>query len=633
MHSFSDIVEYESFASSQVLEKRRDKDLLKRFVFGSGDGEYPLGKGWAWRLQLDYSDLIYSVFELFCNEIGDSRLKEVFRCKISHSLTSGSLSSVRDAWRNLIGELDTCPIDPHLGNDPQGCVELFFRYGLDSPLRIPVYSDSDAVDSELAAHGLSPAFARLCLRQIHEIDPEWAKLIQSHIDNSLKLKTVLQAESECAWIYRAALSGCIDLVDPYTGEMVSSADSLVAYGRGIYRFIGFAGKTFFLITGGPWNAAAGLYLPHENIAVIFNKSFSGLFLGKPLANLLTAFFRKRIGKAASIPHPQPNTEEARPVVIYVPPTDNFAHHIWNYNSFLHRVSNSSARDNVQSVAYSGSEFFGALAKIHPGIALEKWVRPRRQNVVSSDDFLGSPIVIPAGGYFMHPDLIESCVRLASLSPKVLPCCVEPADIVDLAGKIVVWVSLRTRGRAWTPQVESVAEVINIVSGLHKDVMFVLDGFSLPVGVDEISHKWRNSLLELDNMANAIIGLCDANVLSLVGNSFRESLLWARVSHLYVAPYGSSQHKIAWFSPAKGLMYVPNTIKERQVMRSAGLCASPVSSHPDVLYCPPAGMNSLDHGPMRTFAVSNYDVTLDPGLVAGWLDRSILEIRRSSIVGY
>jgi hypothetical protein len=47
MKPFSDIAEYESFAKSCILEKRRDKALLERFIFGSNQGEFALRKGWA----------------------------------------------------------------------------------------------------------------------------------------------------------------------------------------------------------------------------------------------------------------------------------------------------------------------------------------------------------------------------------------------------------------------------------------------------------------------------------------------------------------------------------------------------------------------------------------------------------
>src|SRR5262249_55083223 len=100
--------------------------------------------------------------------------------------------------------------------------------------------------------------------------------------------------------------------------------------------------------------------------------------------------------------------------------------------------------------------------------------------------------------------------------------------------------------------------------VYPHALVVLDAFSHPVGHDEASARWATTIERLRHVAAAIrerVGRPD-QVLDLVGNSLREAVLWASITDAYLAPNGTAQHNVGWFSDAPGIIYGPPTLLDR-----------------------------------------------------------------------
>jgi hypothetical protein len=128
---------------------------------------------------------------------------------------------------------------------------------------------------------------------------------------------------------------------------------------------------------------------------------------------------------------------------------------------------------------------------------------------------------------------------------------------------IVWIGMRVGSRSWSDQQHEIPRLTSRLLEHYPDALFVLDGFSFPVGQDDVSGTWSAAVEQLRELAAAVIGASPRpdRVISLVGNTLRESVLWAREVDTYLAPLGTSQHKVGWFTAAPGAAYGPASLVE------------------------------------------------------------------------
>jgi hypothetical protein len=126
---------------------------------------------------------------------------------------------------------------------------------------------------------------------------------------------------------------------------------------------------------------------------------------------------------------------------------------------------------------------------------------------------------------------------------------------------VIWIGLRVRSRAWADQEQEAARFIDALHLRYPRALVVLDGYSYPMGNDLVSERWQGSIDELHAVARAVKSNVRRGdqVIDLVGSTLREAVLWAEATDVYIAPNGTSQHKVGWFSDAPGVVYAPRSL--------------------------------------------------------------------------
>ena len=178
---------------------------------------------------------------------------------------------------------------------------------------------------------------------------------------------------------------------------------------------------------------------------------------------------------------------------------------------------------------------------------------------------------------------------------------------------IVWIGLRVGSRSWWDQEIQIPELIRRIHDRYLDALFLLDGFSFPLGEDEVSAKWSTSINQLRELADSVVAACgeSAQVLSLVGNTLRESVLWAREVDTYLTPLGTSQHKVGWFTDAPGAVFGPESLAELTVPpRRYGAWAAEGVTLPAYVIGEPATAGERRHSKDKRQGLDNLRLDVD-----------------------
>lgn len=405
------------------------------------------------------------------------------------------------------------------------------------------------------------------------------------------------------------------MMDPLSGELVEPYDSVIIYGRSVYSFRGRL--PFMLIAGNPWSGAFGLLIPAMNLTLSFAPRPSGQLTQAQISNVLATLLRRGAREAADgramVPTHVPSGR--RRLVLSVGATENFAHHLWNFYSAIERLALTGLLDRIDRVMFAGTEFFGPLDELFPELKRIGVEQPRRQNVIDPVPFSPDWLVLPSGGFMIPTTLSQRVITAMRARPRANPDAIEPADVPRIPGAPVIWMGLRLRDKAWAEQEEGSAELIRILSARFPGALFLIDGFSFPVGIDHVSDTWSDVVEPLRAMAERIraAGGVPEQVVNMVGNTMRESVLWAQETDVYIAPYGSTQHKIGWFTDAPGVVYCSPNFSPQFVIRSPAVAAAEISTPPVFIHAQAASA-----GQRRGFNRGRErfeNVTLDPGDLA------------------
>lgn len=589
----------------EVLRNPTNNAALARAMSEAAPGDPDAGLDWACGLQAGRPEPLASVLAALAAAKGEAAPRGVFAEELA-AAAAGVLAPFARAWQAVLDRRPVAEADAEaVLSDRAALAQVYFRFVHPVPVQMAIQGGTAADATALDEAGFDrTAFAAFVQRFLTPAGP-WSDVLDaSRMPGEVARRRVLAKEAECGWIDRTLADGELSFMDPRTGHACAATDGMIAFGRCIYRFDG--AEPFFLLTGGPWNAPQGIYLPHSGKVISFGGEWTSRLRGEMLANMLAAYLHRRV----EVP---PRTAGPAPAMtLLVPPVDNFAHHIWNYLTGIERAGRLGLLDRVASVQFAGTEFFGPIGELFPEIPAERLARPAREPVVDPAPFDPRSLVLPTAGFFIPRSLTDRITRVLRARPRGRPDAVEPADIPRRPGAPVVWFGLRVRGRAWVGQVEGFAHIMRRVAERHPDALFLLDGFSYPVGEDHISHKWEGAIGALRDMAQRVRDAAPdpSRVVDMVGNTIRESVLWAAETTAYLCPYGTTQHKIAWFSEAPGIVYAPPGVKKAHVYGTAGFAAAEIAALPEFLVGEAVDSESVKLGPRRAASAYNVDVTLD-----------------------
>lgn len=533
-----------------LSEEPNDKALLQRFL---EKGQYQNPREVLVQLQTESPSLIPSVmaylsewegFRKFCTTLSEK----------SYNSRNPSIYKELQIWYSV-----------GYGHDiPECCAEvnlestrLFSIYKAGCKRLISVFGKDDNAVTDAAKIGVDlKAFAKY-LNNFLKPGPNWASYLEnaSYPTESAR-RTVASCEKFCGFQDEAVRQGFLEFRDPFSGSLARSIDSFFAFGRACYFFKGRV--PFFLICAGAGSKAVCLYVPRFDVIFDFRAGLAkylGQELFANLINIMTKRFSRNLRRYNSVIAKGDDLPDTVAVTIAVPQIQNPAHHVWNSYTGLERLALAGLLERTERVCFGGSEFFGPLADLYPEIA-DRIEHGDRQSVMDPHPFSPEHLVLTVGGYYIPKTLINRLYnKLYVMEPRRKS--VSPGDIDNLDhNRPVVWFGMRVGDKSWLHQEDGIVEISSRIFSVYPNALILLDGFSFPVGRDDVTSKWAASyekLYELGERIRVRLGSTDA-VINMVGNSLRESVLWAREVDVYVSPVGSTQHKIGWFTDAEGIVY-------------------------------------------------------------------------------
>ncbi|MFC0680040.1 hypothetical protein ACFFGH_19570 [Lysobacter korlensis] len=389
--------------------------------------------------------------------------------------------------------------------------------------------------------------------------PEWARKMEQWPFASAAARAKAERfERYVGYLDRAVRDRDLRFPDPRTGREVSASDAVQIFDRTVWSF--FGDRLVLLFAAGAGSRALGVLVPEENRLYDFSAQLHTAASADGMANVVGLLLR-RVATHRELYHRAVDagaTTAPRQVTLMAGRIQNFAHHLWNNYSGIERLVLAGLAGNVTEVRSAGSEFFGPVAEVFPELAGATQQRDRRGPSWDPHPFSADHLLVPAGGYLIPQSLTERVHRAMADRPPT--GAVEPATTPF--GRPVIWIGLRLGDKSWADQRTEVPRLIRRLLDRSPEATVLLDGWSYPVGVDEASAKWAPAIAQLTALADRIVKRSGrpGQVRSLVGNSLRESVLWAREVNAYIAPLGTSQHKIGWLTSAPGIIYASPTIE-------------------------------------------------------------------------
>jgi hypothetical protein len=533
-------------------------------------------------LQLESTKPLLGVLLALEERLGVDKVRESFASILLSLSLESPFAECQRVWDAMLDGREPDSQDCAAVERGQRSAQIFFHFLFPPSRQLPLFRGDAKTEKGLAELGIHAQQMREFAKQFLTVsNAQWSEILAvSKIEGEAARSAYFEAEQECSFLDNVVRSGSVRMMDPLSGEIVEAHDSVIAFGRTAYCF---RGKEFFLlICGRPWSGALGLYIPRLQISLPFLKSATGL-LGNAMPNVLEVLLRRRLRKSGAIKSAIPASGR-REICLSVGGTENFAHQVWNFYSAVERLIVTGLIDRVSRVIFSGTEFFGPLGELFPEVAA-KLDRPRKGNVIDPYDGATDGLVVPAGGYFVPRSLTHRIIDTMRRRPRIVEGAQEPRDF-DLSGKQpVVWLGLRLRDKAWVDQENGTGEVIRLISAKFPSAIFLLDGFSYPVGEDYISGTWSDVIAELRAMGDRVAraSAVTNTIVNMVGNTMRESVLWAQEADVYLAPYGTTQHKIGWFTQAPGLVYVGPNFSPQVVARSPACAAVDYARAPEFIF--------------------------------------------------
>lgn len=355
---------------------------------------------------------------------------------------------------------------------------------------------------------------------------------------------------------------CMYAVCPYSGEIIKSNQSVVVTRDVIfYRFS--SKEVFYIITThmGEGFKKGAIYFPKHELVVKNDHKIWGLreeFIIQFKALLVTRF--REFYDYFSYDY------DSKKVAIIVG-NPNYAHHLWNELSGLHRLYRKRTLHEIDKF-FVLREPLGPIHQIFPEISAHKIkyfngsghsLEPVASDLlqeVTSNKYL----VVNVGDRFIKNDLADSVYKVAVKNSSF--------DVVNTVRKArkqhfpLLWVSIRVDNRTWDNQVSGLTEIINLLAKDFPRLGVVFDGFSLPADYLTNRHLGPNDIeLETMKCQNDIVskinnGLSnlEIGVFNTVGCSIWETNIWAHTIDIYLAHHGTIQHKVGWLANKPGIVH-------------------------------------------------------------------------------
>jgi hypothetical protein len=443
-------------------------------------------------------------------------------------------------WREL-NQPRVEPLHKHgLRNDVKHSFRQIFHY-FEHNTRPKVIDLSNLEDTDrniLAKHGIS---ADYLLRNLKKT------MADAYLD---PLSFQLTAINE-----KAVYAVC-----PYTGKLLRSRHSLLASINTIfYRFSSL--QIFYVVVAGlDGYKKNAIYFPQENLVVVSGKPWTFEIAdlvelqARAVSNFIDCYRYLSDNNAAKM-------RTAACIGFF-----HFAHHLWNELPGIDRLLRANMLDSVDKF-FVLREPLGKIDQIYPEIHPDQIERENTTGNIFKHLIKNNYFTIKLGSDLVSNELVNRVYGVAkeNCRPKTL----ERVQNARRRHFPLLWVGVRVGSRMWINQVDGLAKLIDKLYAEFPRLGVVFDGFSMPAdrsGEFDANQEYDKILCEENQIVNHIIQKLgqhpSANgIYNVVGSSIYEANIWAHGVDVYLSPYGTLQHKVAWFAKKPGIIHSNKTVLE------------------------------------------------------------------------
>ena len=344
--------------------------------------------------------------------------------------------------------------------------------------------------------------------------------------------------------------------DPRTGEQASYLGYLLNAGTVAYRFGAEANPAsdFYLLARDPAARLCSVYLPDEDLLLDLRAgNVPSLPRWPSVKALLARALLTHAGRNRAR-HSLPARRSGAKLTIRVGGAENFGHVLLNFYGGLAREAELGTLSSAETVLLLGSEFFGPLTELFPEI--DSAAITQRAQAGTFGRHIDNPneLLIPLGSTLLWPGVID---RVASRADALRgdPVVAELLERMRVC-PIRLYVALRVGDKSWVDAAEQLPLLIERLLSCHRNACIMLDGFSVPSGVDYATARWTDKQAELRELIDTVRSRVaePGRVLDLMGLDLLRSIAVLRDATCYLCPAGTAHHKIEWFTDIPGIVY-------------------------------------------------------------------------------
>ena len=415
------------------------------------------------------------------------------------------------------------------------------------------------------------------------LDPRVRDQIGRSVDERYR-EQALSGERMTAYQTYAMRHRDLAINDPRTGQQASYLGYLLNADIVAYRLGAEAdpGSDFYLLARGPAGRLRSAYLSDQDL--LLDLTDGGLPI-LPRWPSVKALLARALVKYADRNRAR-RTGRARPsaaeLTIRVGGAENFAHVLREYYGGLVREAELDTLSSVQKVLSLGSEFFGPLTELFPELGSAEITQRPRAGTLGRHIDDPHHLLIPLGSTLLWPGAID---RVASRAD-VLRDDPVVAELLERmrACPIRLYVALRVWDKSWVDAGDQLPLLINALLRRHPDACVMLDGFSVPSGVDYATTNWTDQQTELRELIDSVRSRVvePGRVLDLMGLDLLRSIAVLRSATCYLCPAGTAHHKIDWFTDLPGIVYASEQLMGHHQHPFTGRRMRNVSNDPRIV---------------------------------------------------
>lgn len=391
------------------------------------------------------------------------------------------------------------------------------------------------------------------------------------------------------------------LRDPWTNATVeaASASALEPQDGRSYGFLplvyafGHGERSFWAASCDLTGRIVYLFAPAQRLVVYEMNLKRAQQLHSGLCDALSRLDRERMRGAC---------EKSRKVIGLLDMVTNFGHQMINHLAGLDLLIDRGLADRLDEFWIAGSEFFGSVEELYPEIGnrVRKFSSRRELFAAVSES---NDLVVRLGANFFFQTTRQRILKAANS---------RYASNPSAGRRPLIAVTIRGAGRCC----ENLAEVItHIYEDLRTDypqIGFVVDGWvfreqeivSASSAATCLDARYASAIkAEFAAAREAFKNVpTTAIARNLVGASILNSIVGLSDIDAYLAHVGTLQHKIAFFSLARGMVHGP-------ISQMTNIEAGPFQAELGVapLYPEPSMIEDIPTGSDRGAAFNNYRI--------------------------